>query len=63
MMVSIQFDLKINPLIAHLMINLMHAISENQRKEVSKIPVHICPYARASVLFFNSDETPDLVSR
>lgn len=59
-MVRIQFDLKINLLIAHFTRYLMYEASENQRKEISKIPVHFCPYARA---FPNGDETSDLVSR
>lgn len=62
MMAYVQFHLKINLLIAHLMTYLMYVVSKNQRKEASKLPVPFCPCTRASVLFYNSDETSDLVS-
>lgn len=45
------------------MVYLMFVVSENRRKDVSKLPVPFCACTRASVLFFNSDETTDLVSR
>lgn len=62
MMACVHFDLNINLLVAHSMTYLMYVVSENQRKAASKVPVPFCPCTRASVLFFNNDETSDLVS-